>query len=262
MEIIDVYTSIDKILLEQRLNQAQAAGKGAKASGDFAYGSLTQQSEIVQKEAAGLIANGSISLGFQAGGYARGESLNGQLEEAQSKVNNCDEAINILEQNRPMEPKIGFGKSAAPGSPFYRYENETDGFKYGSQLTQAERDELANPDSELARRNATERAKEAKKNFEKNVDSINSKKNEFNSWYSQLGQGISSMAQGTTKALEQSLYTAQAAYDAAKAGADFLTNTANALAGTLDQLFSTTYGHIATMLQTDDALFQADSTRA
>jgi hypothetical protein len=262
MELISLTTLIDEILLEQRLNQSKAAGAGAKASGDFAYGNLVQQSKIVQQEANGLIANGSLSLGFQFGGYVHGESLNGKLEEAQTSANNCQEAVDIMERNRPMEPKIGAAAAAANDSPFYKYENEADGFKYGNRLTDTQREELANSDSELSRRNAIDRAKEAKKNFDKTVDSVNQQKSELNNRYLQVGQGLGNLAQGGAKALEQSLYMLQAVYEQAKAGADFLNSTAQALASTLDQLFTSSYGHIATILQTDDALFQADSMRA
>lgn len=262
MEVIGYYVDIDQILLQQRQQQAQVAGEGTKASATYTFSNLKAQADITQQEANGLISNGSLSLGFQGFGYAKGEMLNGQINKAQTSANHAGEAIEILEKSHPAEVGLGRGgdiENAA--SPFSKYENEQ-GFKYGSKLTDIQKSELENPNSDLAKRNAIERAKQAKTNFEKTIESSNSEKARLTNMYQQVGQGLGALAQGITKSLEQSLYEVQAKYQAAKAGSDFLSSTAQGLMSTLDGLYSNTYSHISTLLEADGALFQADSMRA
>ena len=258
-QLFDLYVQIDEQLLQQRKYQQEVGSKGALASSTFSYNSISQQADIARQEGNGLIANGSLMIGFQAGGAAYGERLNGQMEEAQTKANNCNDAIGILEQNKPMEPMLG-REDEAPNSPFSKYENE-EGFKFGDRLSQDDREGLASADNDASRRNALEKAKESKKGFEKEVESVNTRKSEYLNRANQLGQALGSLAQGTAKALEQSLYMAQATYESAKVGSDYLNNTANSLTQTLDGIYSNTYGHFTTLLQTEDALFQADSMR-
>ena len=263
MKIIECYIDFDKILLEQRMMQSQVAGEGAKGSGESAYEDKMAQAAVTQQEGVGMISNGSISLAFQGYGFYKGERLNGQIEEAQSKANNCDAAIRELEQGTADYRVVpGDASTAAPPRSVFedRYVNEN-GFKYGDKLDPNRSGDMRKSTNPAEKRRAIEKAEERKKEFSNKVSSLTGEKQNFVTKWNTFGSGLASAVQGSTKLSEKTHVMDQALWGAVRAGTDFLSNTASSLASTLDQAYSTVYGHIAEVLKTDDALFQADSMR-
>ena len=257
-QLIDLYVMIEKTLLEQRKQQMDVGAQAANASGQFAYSNQVELSEGTRNEANGMIANGTVTLGAQAGASAYGESCEGGIQTAQSKVTNAGEAVDILENNGPMENGVG-RVGAGPNSPFHEYESS---FKYGEEpLSPEDRAGLSDAPDAVAHRNALDRAKEAKKGFSDNVQALTQKKTEFMGRINNVGQGMSMAANGMFRQLQATDQFEQASVQAAKVASDFVTSTAQALASSFDSLYGTANGHITTMLQTEDALFQADSAR-
>jgi hypothetical protein len=261
-QMIDLFVAIDQQLLEQRRQQLEVGSKAAKASGDFAYNSLHEQSEAAKHDGDAMITNGSLQIGFQVGGYLYGNRLNGDINEANENARNAQRGVSVLEENRPMGPVL---HEAAPDEDapeavsFRKFENGE--FKYDHPLTAEEENDLSNAPNGAAHKAALEHAREAKKNFEKQSENLSQQQSQNLSIATQIGNGLGMIGQGFFTTVKESDLAAQAAFERAKTASDYLNSTAQAIANTLDSLYSSIYGHISTMLQAEDALFNADSAR-
>jgi hypothetical protein len=142
---------------------------------------------------------------------------------------------------------------------FRKFENGE--FKYDHPLTAEEENDLSNAPNGAAHKAALEHAREAKKNFEKQSENLSQQQSQNLSIATQIGNGLGMIGQGFFTTVKESDLAAQAAFERAKTASDYLNSTAQAIANTLDSLYSSIYGHISTMLQAEDALFNADSAR-